>query len=233
MDITTTVTPSLHPSNIEAIEGYNADTKGYVNPALEAMSVAYEGLAKIHQAKVAAAKNQAWNENQQVLIVAEFAEKHQNAITRKFDAALSSLTKGIEAMEATLNDPIKANAERSSIASEIRAHVKNMTTDERLQFLSHAHETGDIESLRAVLGAPGFLSGISENERQVRTRMLHEKQSPETSSRLKVMRAALDLLERRSGLVLTEVEKAVGGSWSKVQHLRATQGQAEKALKFG
>lgn len=63
--------------------------------------------------------------------------------------------------------------------------------------------------------------------------MLHEKQSPETSSRLKVMRSALDLLERRSGLVLLEVEKAVGGSWSKVQQLRATQGQAEKALKFG
>lgn len=87
------------------------------------------------------------------------------------------------------------NGERSSIASEIRAHVKNMNTDERLQFLSHAHETGDIESLRSILGAPGFLSGISENERQIRTRMLHEKQSPEAVSqhgRSAAARASVD-----------------------------------------
>lgn len=167
------------------------------------------------------------------MIVAEYAEKHQTAITKKFDSAVSNLTKGIESMEVMLNDPIKANAERSSIASEIRAHVKNMSVDQRLQFLSHAHQNGDIESLRAVLGAPGYLSGISEEERQVRTRMLHEKQSPETASRLKVMRAALDMLERRSGLVLTAVEKAIGGSWSKVQQLRKGQSVADKALKFG
>ena len=232
MEIKPNVTPSLHPANLEAIDGYDDNTKGYVSAAVEALSAAYDGLAQIHAAKAAASKNQGWNENQQVLMVADFAEKHQTSITRKFDAAFSSLTKGIEAIEATLNDPIKANAERSSVASEIRAHVKKLTTDERLQFLTHAHETGDIESLRAVLGAPGFLSGISESERQVRTRMLHEKQSPETSSRLKVMRSALEMLERRSGLVFGEVEKAVGAPWDKVQQLRKGQSAAENALKF-
>lgn len=233
MEIMTAVTPSLHPNNIEAIEGYDDNTKGYVNAAVEAFSAAYVGLGQIHEARVAASKNQAWSENQQIMIVADYAEKHQTQIARKFDSAISSLTKGIESMEAMLNDPIKANAERSSIASEIRAHVKNMSVDQRLQFLSHAQETGDIETLRSVLGAPGFLSGISESERQVRTRMLHEKQSPETASRLKVMRAALDMLESRSGLVLTSVEKAIGGSWRKVQQLRSGQSVADKALKFG
>lgn len=233
MDITTTVSPSLHPSNVQAIEGYNDNTKGYVNAVLEAFDTAYQGLGKIHQAKAAASKNQAWNENQQVLIVAEFAEKHQVAITKKFDSAFTSLNKGIDAMEAMLNDPIKADAERLNIAQEIRAHVKGMGMDERVQFLSDAQAAGDIETLRAVLGAPAYLSGMTEQERQVRTRMFHEKQNPETSARLKVMRAALDLLEKRSGLLFGEVEKALGAKWNKVQSLRATQGQAEQALKFG
>lgn len=232
MEIKPNVTPSLHPSNIEAIEGFSDDTKGYVNAAVDALSTAYAGLAKIHEAKVATSKNEAWNENQKVLMVADFAEKTQTAITRKLDSAVASLTKGIDAMDAMLNDPIKADAERTSISVEIRAHIKNLTTDERLQFLTHAHETGDVETLRAILGAPGYLSGISEQERQVRTRMLHEKQSPETSSRLRVMRSALEMLERRSGLVFGEVEKALGAKWDKVQQLRKGQSAAENALKF-
>lgn len=60
MDITTKVSPSLHPANIEAIEGFNDDTKAYVNPAVEALSTAYVAIEKIHAARDAAEKNQAW-----------------------------------------------------------------------------------------------------------------------------------------------------------------------------
>lgn len=226
------VTPSLHPANLEAIDGYDDSTKGYVNAAVEALSAAYAGLGQIHEAKAAASKNQAWNENQQVLMVAEFAEKQQTSITRKFDSAVASLTKGIDAMDAMLNDPVKADAERSSVASEIRAHVKNLTYEQRQKFLSDAHDAGDTETLRAVLGAAGFLSGITEAERQLRTRLMHEKASPETSARLKVMRDARDMLLQRGGLVFGEVEKALGADWDKVQQLRKGQSAAENALKF-
>jgi len=233
MEIKPNVTPSLHPANLEAIDGYGDDTKGYINAAVDALASAYDGLAKIHEAKVATSKNQAWNEDQQVLMVADFAEKTQTAITRKFDAAVASLTKGIDAMDAMLNDPIKADAERLNVAAEIRAHVKGLSVDERLKFLSDAQAAGDIESLRAVLGAPSYLSGMTEQERQVRTRMFHEKNSPETANRLKVMRAARDMLLQRGGLVLTEVEKGMGAKWDKVQQLRKHQSAAETALKFG
>ncbi len=232
MEIKPNVTPSLHPANIEAIDGFSDDTKGYVNAAVDALSTAYDGLGKIHEAKAATSKNQAWNDEQKVLMVADFAEKTQTAITRKFDSAVASLTKGIDAMDAMLNNPIKADAERLNVAAEIRAHVKGLSLDERLKFLSDAQAAGDSESLRAVLGAPSYLSGLTEQERQVRTRMFHEKQSPETANRLKVMRAARDMLFQRAGLVLTEVEKGIGANWDKVQHLRKNQSAAEKALTF-
>lgn len=232
MEIKPNVTPSLHPANLEAIEGYDDNTRGYVNAAVEALSAAYDGLAKIHEAKAATSRNQAWNENQQVLMVADFAEKTQTAITRKLDAAVASLTKGIDAMDAMLNDPIKADAERLNVAAEIRAHVKGLSVGERLKFLSDAQAAGDIETLRGVLGAPSYLSGLTEQERQVRTRMFHEKQNPETSARLKVMRAARDMLLERGGLVFGEVEKGLGANWEKVQQLRKGQSAAENALKF-
>jgi len=233
MDIKTLITPSLHPANIEAIEGYNDDTRGYVALVMEAFDTAYQGIGKIYEAKAAAGKNQAWNENQQVLIVAEFAEKHQTAIAKKFDAAFANLDKGITAMEAMLNDPVKADAERLNIAQEIRSHVKGLSEDERLKFLTDAQAAGDVETLRAVLGAPAYLSGMGNDERQLRTRMFHEQQNPEVSKRLKVMHAARALMEKRSGLVFNEVEKAIGSSWDKVKSLRTSQGKAEQALKFG
>lgn len=232
MEIKPNVTPSLHPSNIAAIDGYGDDTKGYVNAAVEALSTAYDSLGKIHEAKAAASKNPAFNEHQQVLVVADFAEKHQTFVAQKFDSAVASLTKGIDAMDAMLNDPVKANAERSSVAAEIRAHIKGLTYEQRQKFLSDAHEAGDTETLRAVLGAPGFLSGITEVERQVRTRLMHEKNSPETANRLKVMRAARDMLLQRGGLVFGEVEKALGADWAEVQRLRTRRTAAENALKF-
>jgi len=232
MEIKPNVTPSLHPGNIEAIDGYNDDTRGYVNAAVDALSTAYDSLGKIHEAKAAASKNQAFNEHQQVLVVADFAEKHQTLVAKKFDSAVASLTKGIDAMDAMLNNPIKADAERLNVAQEIRAHTKGLSVDERLKFLTDAHDAGDTETLRAVLGAPAYLSGMSEQERQVRTRMFHEKNSPETANRLKVMRAARDMLLQRGGLVLTEVEKGIGAKWDKVQHLRKGQSAAEKALTF-
>lgn len=78
-----------------------------------------------------------------------------------------------------------------------------------------------------------FLSGITEDERQTRTRMLHEKLSPEVANRLKVMRAAREMLHARGGLVFSEVEKGIGTSWDKIQLLRKGRSHANKALTFG
>lgn len=233
MEVTTNVTASLHPQNLLALDGINDDTRGYIAPAVEAFETAYMGIQKIHEARAAAEKNQAWTPENRQLMVAEFAEKHQGHITKKFDAAVASMTKTIDAMDAMLNDPVKADAERSSIASEIRAYVKNLTVEKRHEFLRDAHNSGDVETLRAVLGAKPFLSGITEDERQTRTRMLHEKLSPEVASRLKVMRAAREMLYARGGLVFSEVEKGIGAKWEKVHSLRKGQSHANKALTFG
>lgn len=232
MEIISEVTPSLHPHNIEAIDGYNDDTRLYVAPALESFSTAYESLGAVHKARVELEKNAALTIENRQLMVADFSDKHLTVISKKFDSAISNITKSIDSMETMLTTPLELGAERSVIATEIRAHVKSMSVADRFKFLNDALDAGDHTTLKAVLGAPSYLSGMAEEERKFRTRAYHEKHSPEVAKRLQVMRTAKQMMEDRGGLVITEIQKAIGTSREKINTLRQARGRTEAALKF-
>lgn len=231
MDIDTKVTPSLHPHNIEAIDGYDNETAPAVVEALGAFRTAYDALSNVHKAREAAAKDPTLTDAARLLRVADFAEQHLNTVTKKFDASRTNLVKAINALDNSLNEPLKLRAERPSIAAEVRAHVKALSAAERDKWFSERQRAGDMESLEMVLGAPGgYLSGMSDDERAVRTRMYHEMRQPVVAKRLKVMRAALEMLETRSSLVWGEFEKGIGSSARKVAALRNAKTEAEKAF---
>ncbi|MCO6413525.1 MAG: hypothetical protein J5I92_12375 [Thiogranum sp.] len=229
MDIYTHISPGLHPSNIERLDGYE-EHKPYLNEALEAFSTGYEGINDIWKARDAAAKNPTMNDAGRLLTVAGFAEKKQNIITRKFDAAVSSLDKAIAGMESMLTEPLKQAAASGTIPQEIRAYVKSLKIDARNKFLADALNDGDVQTLQSVLGAPGYLSGLSEKERQIRTRLYHEHKSPETAARLKAVTTARDMLKERSQLLFDEFEKALGAKWDKVKQLREAKSQSDAAF---
>src|SRR5690349_7759501 len=80
----------LHEGVIEGIDGY-AEFEGYLAPARNAFSTAYESLKAISAARDAAAKNRARTPEQVVLITAQFAEKKQEQMTRVWDKARADL----------------------------------------------------------------------------------------------------------------------------------------------
>lgn len=221
-------TLSLDPANISAIENFD-DHKGYVQCAVDAFSTIHSALQRLSDAREAAKKNGAWTEANQILVVAKEAETLQNTATRKFDAARKTLTDAIAHTDALLSKPLTTAAD-NSISAEVRKYVRELPDDKRLAFMNDAMRRGDMPTLSAVLGAQPFLSGLSHQMQQHLTRTLHEKQNPEIAARLKVMRKALELVEQRGGLVLTEVEKALGARWDVVQKLRKTQDAAAQAL---
>lgn len=226
----TLVTISLHPKNVSAIEGYNEETAPYVAAAVTAFDEAYQGLCAIHEARIAASKNPTLNSAAQLVAVAEFADKRMTRILRAIDSASTSLQRGITGIEEMLNAPLQHKA-NSAFTVEIRAHVKSLSASERRQFLSEAQHTGDLQTLEAVLGAPGYLSGISNEEKSIRTRIYHSSRAPEQVRRLEVMKAAFDLLGQRGGLVHSGVEKAIGASWAEVNRIRKAKAQADEAFK--
>lgn len=222
------VTISLDPGVVKAIDGFE-DHAGYLQPAVDAFSLAHVTLAKIGEARTQARKNGAWTEAQQLLVVAKDAERAQDRMCKSFDNAHKTLTQGIAHTEAELSKPLQTAADHV-LSAEMRSHFRSLKPEERNKLLSEALAENDTRVLNAVLGAHPALSGISKVEQSTWTRRFHEKAQPQVASRLAAMKKGLALVERNAPLVLPEVEKALGASWHKINKIKNASSAAEQAL---
>lgn len=221
MDINTKVSPSLHPTVIESIEGYNEETASHVADALRAFTTAYTQLGKIHEFREAIAPDTSKTEDAKLLRVSDYATNRMNEATKAFDNADKGLLARIAHAEAELTTPLKATKAISGVAVEIRAHVKALPVDERRAWFAEALEANDTASIEAVLAGPGYLSGLQAKEVAHYTRLYHEKLNPQMFQRLQVMKQAHIMLRERAGLVISGVQKAMGADFRKVQQVEA------------
>lgn len=230
IEVDIAVSPSLHPGNIDAIDGVTADTAMHVAPARAAFQNAYDRLSDIHRARAAAESDPTLTEGARILQVAAFADKHQTAITKSFDASHAALTRTINSLEGMLSEPLKAKSERPGVAGEVRSYVKALTPAKRDVWFSERQKAKDFDSLEMILGSPGYLSGMTDDEQAVRTRMYHDMKSPDVAQRLKLLKAADELLTTRGGLIFGEIEKAIGTPWGTVARLKNSRTAAETAF---
>lgn len=221
-------TLSLDPGNVTALEGYEAHS-GYVQCAVEAFSTCHVGLKALSDAREQVKKDTSKTEANQILLVAGEAEKLQNRMTRAMDTARTRLLDGIKSLDESLSKPLQSAAD-NSISAEVRKYVRELSDDKRMGFMNAALKKNDVRTLQSILGAQPFLSGLSDEMQAHFTRSLHEQRTPEIAARLGVMRRALQLVESRAGLILTEVPKALGADWTTVQKLRKAASAGEQAL---
>lgn len=221
------VSPSLHPDTVKSIDGYDDETALVLGPTVTAFDTAYRACIDVHAAREAAKTNPTWNEAQQVIHTDDLARRKLDQVTRVFDAELSRLGKAVAHLEAELTAPLAAKA-GESIARDIRAHVKAMTTQERHEFIQEALDTGDAETISSILAAPPYLSGLTKDFQHTYTRLWREKVAPDMAKRLKAMQSAKTLLETRGGLVFPELTKAVGAPPHKAKRLREAKTAAER-----
>lgn len=223
------ITPSLHPDNVKAIDGFDEQTAPYLAPTMTAFSTAYEGIRAVHKAREKAKTNPTWNEAHQIIHTYDFAQKHLARISKSFDVTRSNLEKGIAALEQQLATPLESKAAQG-VSAEIRAHAKNLPSEQRHEFIRQAIEEGDHTTVSAVLGAPAYLSGLDANFQRTYVRFWNECSAPEVAQRLKAMKGAKQMIEERAGLVFKELEKAVGAPSHKAQALRKARTEAEQAF---
>lgn len=223
------VSPSLHADNVAQIDGYDDDTAQVLAPTMTAFDDAYQSITKVHDAREKARTNPTWNEAQQVIATQDYADKVFARIAKTFDSVRANLEKGIAHLEGELSKPVESKA-AGTIAAEVRAHIKGLSSGERMKVVQQAIDDGDHIVATAVLGAPAMLSGIDPKMQQTLTRFYHERHNPATTKRLKAMQGARDLIEKRAGLVFTELEKAVGMRPDKVKKLRDAKNEAEAAF---
>lgn len=222
-------TISFDPANVKAIEHY-AEFEGYLQPAVHAFSNAFEHLKQVADARAKAENNKAWNDWQKLLIVGKEAEKRLEHIAKTFDKAHSDLSKAAEMLEQQLSQPLTENAATGSINAEIRAHVKALSADDRMKFISAALREGDTRTLTAVLGAPAFLSGLGSEAARAFLRQYHEQRSAEVVRRLTATRAAIAMIEKKHLLAVSQMEKAMKGTFTKLRQVREADSEARKAL---
>ena len=229
-DIDTRITPALHPDNVREIEGYaEGDVAAVLAPTMTAFDEAYRGIGKVHDAREAAKKNPVWNESMQIIATDDMAQKQLGRIAKGFDSVRANLTKGIEHIEKELSSPVESRAS-VTLAAEVRAHAKGLAPGERMNLVRQAIDGGDHITATAILGAPAYLSGLDANMQATLLRTYHEKHNPVQATRLKVMTGARELIEKRAGLVFTELEKAVGVPPHKARQLREAKTNSEKTF---
>lgn len=229
IEVDSRVSVSLHPRNVEALDGYDEDTAPVLGAVVTAFDEAYQGIGQVYTAREKAKQNPTWNEAQQVIQVQDLADKVFARAAKAMDAQRLTLEKGIAHLNKEMTVPVESRASHP-ISQEIRAHIKNLPSASRMGFIKNAIDAGDHETAQAALGAPAYLSGVDAGMQSVLLRLYREKTNPQMAKRLKAMEGAKALLDERSGLLHSELEKAVGLPPHKVQQLRNAKSAAERAF---
>lgn len=231
-NIDTRVSPSLDPETYREIEGYNDDTRMFVDDVVNAFNDVYVTVGKIHDARVLAEKNPAWTPENRVRIVGQEASKQKERVSKRLDCAHRDLKARIAHTEGELSRPLTERAGLGSLNGEVRAFARALNRSEREAFMNAALESDDGATLDAVLGAQPFLSGLTSLDHEHYLRLYHTKKSPHLVVRLDLMKRFLDAIYRNGPVVHAQFEKAVGAKPNRVGALHVANEQALAALKI-
>lgn len=129
-------------------------------------------------------------------------------------AALAKADASVEKMEAELDRVLPA-LEEGDHGAEIRQHIKVLPDRERRAFVLRAQETDDTTTIASVLGAPAYLSGLTDADMAlVRERRAEAaaKAKPGLAKRLDQLRTARSRVEQARASLHAERLRAFGGS---------------------
>lgn len=230
--IDTRVSPALDPETYRAMEGYNDDTRMFVDDVVNAFNDIYVTLGKIHDARRLAESNPAWTPENRVLIVGQEANKQKERVSKRLDLAHRDLKARITHTEGELSRPLTERAGLGSLNGEVRAFAKALNRSERETFMNAALEADDGPTLEAILGAQPFLSGLTPLDHEHYLRLYHVRKNPHLIVRLDVMRRMLEMIHRNGPVVHAQFAKAVGANPSLVGALQVANEQALAALKI-
>ena len=229
-NIDTRVSPALDPETYRAVEGYNDDTRIFVDCVVNAFSDIYQTVGKAHDARARAESNPAWTPENRVIIVSKEVEEAKQRSLRRLANAERDLRANIAHTEGELSRPLTERAGMGSLNGEVRNYARALDRKGRSAFMSEALERDDDATLTAILGAQPFLSGLTRVDHQHYTRLYHEKRNPVLVRRLDVMNRFLEMVERNGPIVQLQFDKAVGAKPSVVAALNQLDGQAKAAL---
>ncbi len=233
--INTKISPALDPATYSSVEGYNEETKGYVDDVVSVMQDVYVTLGKICDAKALADSNPVFTEDQRLLVVGKEAAKQKDRLAQRLDRASTALDDRIAFTEAALRQPVEQAAVSGPLAAEVRAHCKGLDRTQRSKLLNEALAAGDEATLHAILGGQPFLSGLTAEDRTYFLEAYHAKKTPALVARLEVMRRVRSTLDRSGAngpAFHRSFDKAVGAPAARVRAIDTANEAALAALRI-
>lgn len=213
-------------ANIRKLDGYE-DHATSLAGSVAAFDAMHAAVVSIIDAREKSTRDPTLgSEAAQVLKVATYADKLMEAASRKMDSAYQALQGQIKATEEELSRAVAVGI-HTTLATEIRAHAKSEKSP--TQFVGNLIAQGDAQSVSAILGAPAFLSGLTEDMRAALVKQWNSKRNPVLTKRLALLQAVSDKLERAGSSLLPTVERAMGVKYETVKRLR----DAQAAASFG
>ena len=94
----------------------------------------------------------------------KYAETKFNEIAKQSEN-LPDLNATIQALEDEMDSAV-SNKAKTDFAKEARQRLSNMDEKDRSKFISHAMRNEEFEITAYILGAPAFLSGISQSQHE-------------------------------------------------------------------
>jgi len=230
-DVSAHVTPSLHPQNVLSIaevdtpNGKDFDPKyrADLTPLYALFRDTYDALEHLHEARTHAKNDSTMTDDARTLRLGELAEGYQTKLLARFDDIHGKLSTAIRAIEGQFNSELKMLSDRVQLGGEIRDHAKKLSPEKRQSLLHEAQRNGDTDTVRAILGAPAYLSGMTEEARKLETVVYNRAQNPALYERLGVLQKAVELLQQRGGLLHTEFPRLLGFNFSRVEELKKKQ----------
>lgn len=230
--VDTRVSPAIDPEVFRSVEGYNEDTRGFVDAVVNAFNDVYITVGKICDARELWERNPAVTKENAVIIVGQEADKQKQRVLNRLSLAERDLRANIQHTQSQLTEPLIELAGRGTLNAEVRAHVKALDRSEREKFMRDALDRNDEPTLTAILGAQDFLSGLTPHDHGHYLRLYHQRKQPHLMQRLDLMNRILDKFERALPIVDSAFAKAVGAKPSIVAQLERMNEQAKAALNI-
>lgn len=227
--VNTDLSLSLHPDHLDIIEGLSPSTKHLVEPSKNLLGQIYNMLSGLKDYANAVRQDPLKNEAAQTITIYEHAIKEQARIAKAFDANLQAITNNVVSLEKDLSAPLVSP--NNQLATEIRAHAASLKGMERTSFIASAINSGDHETVRAILGAPHYLSKMSPVERDHFLNLYHSKNNPDLQAALKVQIGMRDELIKMSASFEPAIQKQIGFEFSAATQIKRAADKAGNLMK--
>lgn len=244
------ISPTLHPDVAAQFAPVLAEVTGAGNRAYaearEALATVYETIGQINdteKALLAAAQSRGAPDKRDVFLEGgglrhkhgrevEFNRAAQTAFDRaaaRYDASVRRMKGDLAALEKQLSEALGGDQPTGPLATEIRAHFKSLPNEvKRMDALMRAAGEKDTATLRAVLNAPPFLSGLTAKDQETMREVARQRVDPQTHGQIQAVAGLIDRV-MQAGSALVGRMGAVQAACAR--EAASPRGVAEKQLR--